>query len=94
MAITNTIAKEKQKWQDAVEEEKQRAINRAVSLAEEGWNNEHVNKVNGAVKEALDLAEAAWRKEKDSAIGQFDCLFKLGKSSVGPKGGVLHLIQL
>ena len=69
LQITTTVASEKGKWQASVDDEKQQAIDREVSLAEERWNNEHTNKVNDAVKEALDLAEATWRKEKDSAIG-------------------------
>jgi hypothetical protein len=69
LQITNTLASEKRQWQAVAVDEKQQAIDTAVSLADEKWNNEHINKVNSAVKEALDLAEATWRKEKDSAIG-------------------------
>ena len=69
MQLTNTLANEKEKWQAAAVDEKQQAMDKAVSLAEERWNYEHTNKVNDAVKEALDQAESTWRKEKESAIG-------------------------
>ena len=67
--VANRLASEKEKWQSAVSDETQQAVEKAVSLAEERWSKEHENKVNSAVKEALELAEATWKREKDSAIG-------------------------
>ena len=70
MRIENILQSEKAKWRASADEEKQRALETAVLLAEEQWRTEHQGKVSEAVKEALEVAQNSWKKERENAIGE------------------------
>ena len=78
--LQTALTRERLRWQKEVEQERGKAADAAVAIAEVKWLEEEEKKISEAVEQALQAARDDWQEEKQREIGTWSLFVRNDKS--------------